>query len=98
MLDVESDLFEAHDIGEEHLQRFLHDWLITEVVPFHGSLPTLKLKAFSEMTKTKSVKVQGKDIVRADRGFFLCYLSSLRVAHSIFDIINNIPLAQCHGH
>ena len=68
---VSKDLLSAFSIGEQHLQRFIQERLVSCTVPFHDPLSALKLKTFTELMKTKSVKVKGKDVVvRADRGFY----------------------------
>ena len=68
---VSNDMLSAYRHGESRLQQFIKDRLLTCTVQFHDPLPSLKLKTFGELTKTKSVNVKGKDVVvHADRGFF----------------------------
>ena len=68
---VSEDSLRAYDVGEDILQKFIKDRLLSTTVPFHERIPALKLKTFAETAKSCSVKLTGKDVVvRADRGFF----------------------------
>ena len=69
---VSQDLLRAYDVGEDKLQQFIKDRLLSSVVSFHERIPALKLKTFADTAKSSSLKLRGKPevVVRADRGFF----------------------------
>ena len=68
---VSQDLLRAYDVGEDKLQQFIKDRLLSSVVSFHERIPALKLKTFADTAKSSSLKLRGKEVVvRADRGFF----------------------------
>ena len=75
--DVTADLFNAKTIGEEKFQGFYKERLKASEnrVDFFARLPLLKLKlklkTFSSMIKSKSVKVSGQEVIcRADNKVF----------------------------
>ena len=58
-------------MGEEKLQCFIHDRLLTSAIPFHQPISTIKLKTFVEMAKVRSVRLCSIEVVvHADRSFF----------------------------
>ena len=68
---VSQDILRAFDVGEDKLQQFIKDRLLSSAVPFHERIPALKLKTFANTAKSSSLKLRGKEVVvRADRGFF----------------------------
>ena len=69
--DIAANLLHAYAIGERHFIQFVNERLKLSNVNFYFPLPKLKLKTFSALLKSKSVKVKGHEvIVRADRHLF----------------------------
>ena len=70
---VTADLLNTHSIGEQKFMDFYNQRLKPSEnrVDFFDRLPLLKIKTFSSMVKTKSMKVSGQEvIVRADSRLF----------------------------
>ena len=66
--DIAADLLHAYAIGELQFIQFVNERLKSSNVNFYDPLPKLKLKTFSALFKSKSVKVKGHEvIVRANR-------------------------------
>ena len=69
--DVASDLLQAYQIGSTHAKKFVHERLCTGSVGFFDKLQKLKLKTFSSMAKTVTVRANSRDVaIKADRSFF----------------------------
>ena len=69
--DVANDLLQAYQIGSTHAEKFVHERLCSGSVGFLDKLQKLKLKTFSSMSKTVTVRANSRDVaIKADRSFF----------------------------
>ena len=69
--DVANDLLPAYQIGSTHAEKFVHERLCSGSVGFLDKLQKLKLKTFSSMTKTVTVRANSRDVaIKADMSFF----------------------------
>ena len=103
--ETESDLFRAHEKGEQCLEAFMQQRILSQNVPYFDPIKKLKLRTFTNETVQKSVKVKGRDvIVKADRSFF-CKLVIIAKARDLdlYDVYSHelgpIPwaIATPHG-
>ena len=63
------------EIGDAKFQKFVQERLVNGTVPFHRTLPLLKLKSFASIKKSSKVSVRDREIaIVADRNFFACLL------------------------
>ena len=76
--DYANDLLKAYQIGSTHSEKFVHERLCSGSVVFFDKLQKLKLKTFSSMAKTVTVRVNSRDVaIKADRSFFSRMLAIL---------------------
>ena len=76
--DIANDLLQAYQIGSTHAEKFVHECLCSGSVGFFDKLQKLKLKTFSSMTKTVTVRANSRDVaIKADRSFFSRMLAIL---------------------
>ena len=69
--DVKTDLLCADNTGKDKAMKFVRDRLVSETIPFHDTLPKLKLCTFKSSVKALKVNVKDKEvIVKADCNFF----------------------------
>ena len=67
---LEDDLLTAHDKGNEAMKTFIEKRLLKSEVPFHDTLPKMKLSTFASM-KLSIVKIGGKQVIlKAERDLF----------------------------
>ena len=76
--DVANDLLQAYQIGSTHAEKFVHERLCSGSVGYFDKLQKLKLKTFSSMAKTVTVRANSRDVaIKADRSFFSRMLAIL---------------------
>lgn len=69
---IKIDLMGAYDKGQAAAISFVQSRLQSNETSFYGTLSKMKLKPFSNLNKTKSLKVGNKEVIlKADRGLFV---------------------------
>ena len=68
---VANNLLQAYQIGSTHAEKFVYERLRSGSVGLFDKLQKLKLKTFSSMAKTVTVRANSRDVaIKVDRSFF----------------------------